>query len=183
VRGRHGHAWCLAHVDGRWETVDNTPGSWSEAEAQTAPYWEPFYDGLSSAWLAFAQWRQGDSPWRLYVFIFGISVLAYMGWRELRGGRWRRRQRANAKPPPPTRPPGSDSEFYGVLKRLEATHAPRPATTPVATWIRQLPLTHTPSLLQLQPLVELHYRLRFDPAGLSDHERERLRRGCAQTWE
>jgi DNA-3-methyladenine glycosylase II len=34
VRNRHAHAWAVALVDGHWVTVDTTPATWAEQEAE-----------------------------------------------------------------------------------------------------------------------------------------------------
>jgi hypothetical protein len=176
VRARHAHAWCIAHVNGRWQPVDNTPSNWAREEARLGGHWwEPVYDQLSNAWLWFTRFRQGDSRWRLYVFVGGIFLLAFMGWRELRGGRWRQTGRNLTRRITRPQGPGHDSEFYALLATLEKTHAPRPPTAPLRPWLQSLPLDGRHA--QLDELLLLHYRLRFDPKGLDDPHRLALKEG------
>ncbi|MFM1941364.1 MAG: hypothetical protein RI897_346 [Verrucomicrobiota bacterium] len=180
VRGRHAHAWSQAYVDGRWVTVDNTPGSWTEMAANSAPWWESVYDQVSRIWLEFTLWRQGSTQWRLYVFMIGSVVLVYMAWRELRGGRWRRRRSARDQGSlSPRDLPGTDSEFFALLRAMEARFAPRPASTPPQLWLRQLLSKHPEEFRAIQPILQLHYQLRFDPEGLTADQRQRLREESA----
>ncbi len=176
VRGRHAHAWSQACVEGRWIAVDNTPGSWAQIAAGDASWWEPVYDQVSRLWLEFTLWRQGNTRWRFYVFLLGSVVLIYMAWRELRGGRWRRGRSARSRALAQARDlPGTDSEFFALLQAMEARFAPRPPSIPPQLWLRHLLANHPDELQVIQPLLQLHYQLRFDPQGLTATQRERLR--------
>lgn len=174
VRGRHAHAWAQAYVGNRWIEVDNTPGNWSELASAHAPWWEAIYDRISRIWLAFTRWRQGDSQWRFYVLSLGLGVLVFMAWRELRGGRWRRARRDRTGTPEERIGPGTDSEFYAVVEALERRTVPRPVGLPLRDWIKGLPLAQGELRSDLHHILVLHYRLRFDPDGLSFEERRQL---------
>jgi hypothetical protein len=167
-------------------TVDNTPANWRELEAARRPWLEPLYDWWAAAWLKVSEWRQGNSPWRLYVFGLGMAVVAFMGWRELRGGRWRRARRESRIGAGPVSWPGVDSEFYAVLKRLEELRAVRPPAMPLRTWMSGF-ASNSEQAQQaaagLDRMLELHYRLRFDPAGLKPEERSDLRSSVARWLE
>ena len=172
ARGRDAHAWCLAWVDGAWQVVDNTPGTWrANEQAASTSWWEGISDAFSQAWFRFAAWRQDGGAWRIVVLVVGLAILAWIGWRQLRGSRWRRTSTAEgiaADAPIP----GLDSEFFVVLAQLAARHEPRlPHETP-AVWIRRLAL---PEAQPLMEAIHLHQRLRFDPQGLAPAERVRLR--------
>jgi transglutaminase-like putative cysteine protease len=175
ARGRDAHAWCLAHVDGRWSEVDTTPGTWREREAAEAPWWEGLSDAFSQAWYRFAVWRQQGGNWQLFVFAGSIAVLAWLGWRQLRGSRWRRATGSSL----PTRefqpPPGLDSEFFAVIRRLESLHGPRPPHETLRAWLMRLPGVVDSEARPLREALWFHYRLRFDPAGLAPADRARLR--------
>jgi len=179
VRSRHGHAWTTAWVNGAWMTVDNTPARGSQVDAEQASSWEPIYDRLSAAWLAFTEWRQGESNWRRYVFGVGVLVLVFMGWRELRGTRWRRLNRGRTNGRDLQAGPGSDSEFYALVRALERRSAPREAAVPLGRWIGGIAVSDGELRAVLQRLLQLHYRLRFDPAGLAAADRETLRQEAA----
>jgi transglutaminase-like putative cysteine protease len=176
ARGRDAHAWCLACVDGRWVDVDNTPGVWREREAALAGWWEGAGDWLSQAWYRFAVWRQRGGNWRIVVFAAGMAVLAWLGWRQLRGSRWRRTRAGSAAGGGRGRSaPGSDSEFLAVAARLERAHGERWRHETLKAWVRRLALDRTPQAGRLIEALRLHNRLRFDPRGLGVEERQRLR--------
>ena len=180
VRARHAHAWCLAFLEGRWEVVDNTPGVWSARDAQLAAWWEPVQDRLSGLWYVFSRWRQSDTPWRLYLFAAAIGILLFMAARELRGTRWRRAVRDHRPRFVEREALGLDSEFYAVEAELAREHTPRRLTEPVGVWLERLRLVPGELSGPLRRLVALHYRLRFDPAGLPEEERSELRRSAAE---
>lgn len=181
VRGRDAHAWCLAWVDGRWQTVDTTPTDWFGLEERARHWWEPVRDWFSDLWFQFALWRQEGGNWRIWVFVVGMLLLAWLGWRQLRGSRWRRvRQTRREERRRRRRLPGAGSEFYAVVRQLEATHGPRLAHETLRTWRRRLGGEFNGRGAALDEMLALHYRLRFDPRGLDPAERARLRQLAAE---
>lgn len=177
ARGRDAHAWCLAYIDGRWRDVDTTPGIWREREASGAGPFERLGDWFSQAWYRVAVWRQRGGNWRIFVFTAGVLALSWLAWRQIRGSRWRRtRERPMiASERPPARP-GLDSEFYAVTRHLEKRHGPRPGHQTLRAWVRGLaPPGSQAASDSLEEAVGLHYRLRFDPRGLPETDRRRLR--------
>jgi hypothetical protein len=78
--------------------------------------------------------------------------------------------------------PGEDSEFYDVIRQLEELGIVRESGESLSQWLTRLEM-HFPFLpLQtLRCILNLHYRYRFDPAGLSAEEREILR-SRVQSW-
>jgi hypothetical protein len=176
ARGRDAHAWCLAYVEGQWVDVDTTPGNWREHEVALAGWWEGVSDWFSQAWYRFTLWRQRGGNWRIYVFVLSMGALSWLAWRQLRGSRWRRTHVAVAVNRRTQSWPGMDSEFYGIIQRLEKTYGPRPAHEPLRDWLRRLGLESGPEEAdRLTEALWLHYRLRFDPRGLIAPERNRLR--------
>jgi len=174
ARGRDAHAWCLANVDGRWRVVDTTPGSWREFELSRAGWGEGIRDLWSDAWFQFAVWRQQGGNWQIAVFVAGMLGLSWMGWRQLRGSRWRRAAGSGRRGPLALQPPGWDSEFFPVLRALEKHHGARPTPMPMTLWLRSAVPAGHPLGAAVREAAELHQRLRFDPRGLSGPERERL---------
>ena len=176
ARGRDAHAWCLAFVDGRWRDVDTTPAVWREREAAEAGWWEGPRDWMSHAWYRFSVWRQQGGNWQIYVFALGMFALSWLAWRQLRGSRWRRARAGQTDSPRRDLWLGLDSEFYAVTRQLERVHGARPVHEPLPIWIRRLRLDRAVGGERLFEAVRLHYRLRFDPRGLTNDERGQLRR-------
>ena len=77
--------------------------------------------------------------------------------------------------------PGLDSEFYQIEQRLAERGAARQPSEPLSAWL--LRASADPALTKmkrpLQELLDLHYRYRFDPEGLSPTDREALRHAAA----
>ena len=171
VRTRHSHAWSRAWVDGRWVDLDATPASWGTEEASDAPYWQGLADLFRFAgfrWSQRGELKAGDS-WYAVLAILAL----YLGWSVLRGRRVVREQKAAAVER--RRNPGEDSEFYAVEKTLPAREASETQAAWLARIARDLP---SKKLNPMQEALRLHQRYRFDPAGLSRNERNRLRELC-----
>ncbi len=171
VRTRHAHAWSRAWVDGRWQDLDTTPATWAVEEAADAPVWQGLADLLRFAgfrWSQRGEFKAGDSWYAV------LAVLAvFLAWRVLRGRRVLREEKAAAAARP--RYPGEDSEFYTVEKSLP----PREPSETHAQWLSRIDARISRAkAAQLREALRLHQRYRFDPAGLSRNERNRLREIC-----
>jgi len=175
ARGRDAHAWCLAYVEGRWQEIDTTPGIWREREQTQAGWWEGLGDLLSHGWYRFAVWRQEGGNWQLAVFTAGMLVLSWLAWRQLRGSRWRRSRTSPSSTAVGSPAPGLDSELYPFIRHLEQSQDTRQPQETLTVWFRRLGLTIGPSANALQEALRLHQRLRFDPRGLPEPDRNRLR--------
>lgn len=175
ARGRDAHAWCLAFVDGQWQEVDTTPGIWHEREAARARLWEGVSDVFSDAWFQLALWRQQGGNWQVAVFVAGMLILSWMGFRQLRGSRWRRTPESGGSRAIAVHRLGMDSELFPVMKRWEKRRGPRAASETLTAWQRRI-RPGAPAPEEATPdAIALHQRLRFDPKGLTPDERERLR--------
>jgi hypothetical protein len=176
VRARHAHAWALAWVGGAWREVDTTPAVWVD-EDSTASVFGPLGDLWAWGEFLFARWRwsEGGDGVGQYVGWLLIPLVLLLAWRL-----WARRRagpvaRAAAAAPAAAARPGEDSEFYRIERRLAEGGLARRPSEPVTAWIARIREE------ALAPLVRLHYRYRFDPAGLDARERAALRAG-AETW-
>ena len=187
VRGRHAHAWCLAWVNGAWHDFDVTPASWNEAEAAQSRWFEILADGWSRVWFEFSKWRWSQGSWSRYLFYALIPLLLILLGRLFVGRRWRRQRTKKLSDTAKLARPGSDSEFYQVEARLLELGLERPANEPAGAWRARL--AGHPLLRPVEEIVNdllcLHYRYRFDPAGLNAQERTRLREqseAILRTW-
>ncbi|HVV01432.1 MAG TPA: transglutaminase domain-containing protein, partial [Verrucomicrobiae bacterium] len=183
VRGRDAHAWCLVWnaQSKAWENFDTTPATWVGIEdARASPFrglldvWSDVKFGLARIW-----WGQGNfRRYLLYALLPALGLL--FGHIVFRGRRTRRRRAGESREN--FSRPGLDSEFYMLEKKLGQRGLRRPAAKPVAVWMREMLAEPELAALRepLEKLLELHYRYRFDPAGLSAPEREILRREARQ---
>jgi hypothetical protein len=156
-----------------------------ELEGQQASLWQPLSDLFAWGGHAFNRWRYGErrggvTSWLGWLLIPLTLILV---WRLF----FRRRQRrgdVGRDVEEAVRPRvGTDSEFYAVEARLTALGLGRRPAEPPTVWldrVRDLPPV-VQSRAELELLVALHYRYRFDPAGLAPAERARLR-AEAQAW-
>jgi hypothetical protein len=187
VRVRHAHAWVKAWVNGAWIDVDTTPPTWATVEAQASSWWSPVSDLWS--WTRFrlsvlmGGGRDEAATAALWTAI-ALTLAAWFGWRLYRqrrllviGTKSASTARAEATPS------GADSEFFPVERALAKSGLPREPGETVMAWLARispkLPEGMEPA--ELAELARLHYRYRFDPAGLMQPERERLR-DAARQW-
>ena len=183
VRASDAHAWALAWVGGAWREIDTTPGEWVAAERQ-AEARGTLGDLWSWAAYVFSTWRWREREDRLPGSIGWLLVplLAFIAWRVYS----RRRVAGPARAPRETRVaarPGDDSPFYLVEQRLARLAFPRATGEPLTRWLTRVDAARPPAVAMapLSALLTLHYRYRFDPAGLEAAERADLDHG-ARTW-
>ena len=183
VRMRHAHAWARAWVDGAWVEIDTTPGSWLSIEDSTASWWAPLSD-----WWAWARFRMSSigaearDENQVAVISTGLAVVLalWFGWRlylQRKLMMFGKRSRATAQAPAP----GADSELYEIERELVKAGYTRAAGETVMVWLTRIAgrLPLDPGVLRA--IARLHYRYRFDPAGLSPAERSELR-ALARAW-
>jgi protein-glutamine gamma-glutamyltransferase len=181
VRDRDAHAWCLAWdaPAGTWVDFDTTPGSWVAEEGKNASPMEWLSD--LSSWLGFqfAKLRWGQTNLRQYLLWALVPVLALLLYQIIfRRGRKRRTQLKTGTSTAAIFWPGLDSEFYLLEHKLAARGVPRQTSEPLSEWLARA--LAGPALAdlrnQLEELLRLHYRHRFDPHGLGGEQREALTR-------
>jgi len=187
VRMRHAHAWARAYVNGAWIDVDTTPSVWASIEAQEASPWAPFSDLWS--WVDFRLSRIGmsarDESTATTLWTAIAALLAvWLAWRLYRqrhllviGTRGRNAEQRGKVAS------GADSEFFLIERRLMHNGFPRAPGETVMAWLTRIAPRLPPGkeTAELAELARLHYRYRFDPAGLALADRERLRTS-AQGW-
>lgn len=185
VRERHAHAWCLAWVDGSWRDFDVTPGSWFGAEEGRASWFERFADGWSRAWFEFSRWRWGLANWRKYLLWVMTPVLLLLLVRLFVGKKWQRFREEKAVKAAAAARPGFDSEFYQLEQELVTLGLYRQPSETLADWLERVQNEPQVQALRerLRSLLRLHYRYRFDPAGLGRGEREELQTGVRSGLE
>ncbi len=177
VRGRDAHAWTLAWLDGRWQDIDTTPATWIGAESHHASFWQPVHDFLSDAWFQFSKWRWGRSDWKQHLVWVVIPLVGLGVFHVLRQKQWRRIRPTAGSLAPARAWPGLDSELYQIERRLRDAGLDRRPGETMDAWLARAELHLAAPIPRAvgRQLLELHYRLRFDPAGLPPAERGRLR--------
>jgi hypothetical protein len=183
VRQRDAHAWCLVwnEPSNTWLDFDTTPASWVAAEGGRASWTQFLSDCWSRIVFEIAKFRWGQTHLRQYL-LWGVTpVLALLLYQILFRSRRRRHQPKPGDSGARTDWPGLDSEFYQVEQKLKERGVMRQPGELLSTWL--LRASADPALAdlrsRLQELLQLHYRYRFDPEGLSQPDREALRSEAA----
>lgn len=171
VRERHAHAWCLAWLDGAWRDIDHTPAGWSDLEAARAGGWEKVSDLWSDAWFKFSQWRWGKGEWKQHLIWLVVPLIGIAVWRLMAQKQWNRSRQIAGRAEGRGVASGMDSEFFALEKALAARGLERLEDETPMAWSRRLASSDLELAHELAPIIEAHYRLRFDPSGLSDRER------------
>jgi transglutaminase-like putative cysteine protease len=187
VRVRHAHAWVRAWVDGAWVEIDTTPPAWAAIEDGDASWWAPVSDLL--AWVRFRLARIGAGAQdedQVAAISAGVALLValWFGWRLYRQRKLmifgKRAGRTDAGKSPA---PGADSELFQIERELSKAGLARAEAETVMAWLARIG-NRLPAGLDtgsLIPIALLHYRYRFDPAGLPPSERAQLR-ALALQW-
>jgi protein-glutamine gamma-glutamyltransferase len=181
VRANDAHAWTLVWLNGAWQELDTTPPEWVAAERDAV---SSFTIGDLWSWggYLFARWRWSERDDRLSGSIGWLLVPlgALLAWRLY--SRRRVFGRAAASDARAMRT-GADSAFYEIELTLTRLAFPRGPAEPLSVWIRRIAAAELPGVDtgRLPPLLALHYRYRFDPAGLRADERAALG-ARARTW-
>lgn len=181
IRQRHAHAWALAWIDNAWRDVDNTPASWHQADAQHASRWQALGDLWSRIRFAFAQWRWGEARFRQYLVWLLAPLVALLAARLYFKRQWNRARPRTDAANPAGLPPGADSDFYRVEQRLREAGFDRAAGETLSDWLTRIRTSSPLATPELDAALTLHYRLRFDPVGLSPGERDALR-DAVRAW-
>ncbi|MFO1488319.1 MAG: transglutaminase domain-containing protein [Verrucomicrobiota bacterium] len=177
VRLRDAHAWCLVWNGQNWQNFDPTPASWVREEEKHRSTFERLSDLWDWCKYQFTKFRWGQTHLRTYLLITLVPVLLLLLGQIFFRQRRRRAGKSSDTVDFPVDWPGLDSEFYLVEKKLAARGVPRLPNEPLTDWLERA--TRDPSLVSLRDplrsLLRLHYRCRFDPAGMSSAERQVLR--------
>ncbi len=174
IRQRHAHAWVRVHDGKKWVDLDTTPASWDDIEKERVSGWQPIRDVVSWAKFRFSRWqwtRREEGQGRRFFWLL-LPIIVFAAWKLLSGLRKARLQKVREKAALPVWP-GKDSEFYKIEKILQKEGCGRRSWESPSGWLTRI--EKSARVGGLRPLLELHYRHRFDPAGINAKEREALR--------
>ena len=87
---RHPHAWTQVYIDGKWQTFDTTPPSWSAIENNAAPNWQ-YVRNLSSfisfQLLAIASIKSASRLQYLWLLALTLAFILFRFTRQRRTNR------------------------------------------------------------------------------------------------
>lgn len=179
IRSRHAHAWALAYIDGAWRDFDTTPASWFAIEQESVSFYEPIVDLWSRCTYLFYRWLWDENKTdvgRYSNWLWGVLIFA-LTWKILRNKRFIRFRKKSEPEHQIFSRPGSDSEFYLILQKLETLGLNRYPWEPLSDWVERVGSVSPPSVSadELRSVLALHYRYRYDPNGIGEEERLKLR--------
>ena len=179
VRSRDAHAWTLIYLDGRWQTLDTTPSSWISKEQAMTSSLQKIGDFF--AFLSFQmsyRVRQLGELGLQEVLMVVIPLFGYLLWRSIQVFQGQQKETAAliVEETSQALPSGLDSELYQIEAHLRAKGLERLPAESFVQWGDRLQ-SHLSAAQHttLKALLVLHYRYRFDPEGLEEEERLRLR--------
>jgi len=181
VRERDGHAWAIFwdEASQRWMDFDMTPASWQEMEDEEySSAFEPVSDFFRKMQFGFSSWWWSSREGRFQQYLAGAVVLlvAFLFWRLLKGRKRGKKEGDDTTALQAVVWPGMDSAFYEIEQRLEAVGLERRKGETLGVWLQRLKEAATPfDLDALAGILNLHYRYRFDPVGMSEEELEAFR--------
>lgn len=177
VRMRHAHAWCRywSIKDEQWYDLDTTPPSWFETEASRAPWYEPVQDWWANRMHSFRMWRYYGDTGNMQNYLYALLgiLITILAWRIL----VRRRKRTDLSEDSDFwefAKLGLDSEFYEIENRIKSIGLVRHDGESLLDWVNRLEGRDEVKPDLLRKIVNLHYQYRFDPKGLSEHDRKDL---------
>ncbi len=175
IRGTHGHAWCSVWDEsiGQWRDFDTTPPQWLGTATPPQTSMQRFEDGLKRLREDFFLWRNQPDIRIVAATVMSVFSLGVLGFivRRL----WRSKKRLeslearNAYAGSIVRTPLHDLEPQ-ARKHLGY----RPQGQPFSEWLEMLRPSVTDHRL-LENAIQIHQRLRFDPAPALPDEHEKLR--------
>ncbi len=179
VRDRDAHAWSVAWIDGRWRVVDATPPVWLAEDREAALPWEGVGD--LAAWVGrlYKRLRWSGGQWRTPLMGVGALLVAILLLRIVFGARRKSSDVTRSNGEGPTVEERSDSPFYRIETAFADGPLARREEETIKMWLCRLEESDR-AFADLYPLARLHYRLRFDPSGLTPAERGELEEGVGE---
>jgi protein-glutamine gamma-glutamyltransferase len=172
VRRRHSHAWAIASIGNQWKVVDSTPAQWLEMEAGNAGLFQPITDYLSQMLFKFNRWQAKDDASGVKTaggFVLFL-LIGYISWYLYKLKRTDITLRSkNNRVSEIKQLAGRDSEFYLIEKYFQENASSPKSHENIFSWVRQFNDSN------LDQIVMLHHRYRYDPNGISTEQRIALR--------
>ncbi len=182
VRVRNAHAWASAYVNDKWMVVDTTPSLWQSVDKNSASFWEPVTDTWSALSFLFSKWqREGGSILNNRYIMAAILLLAVILLGKVRKVKKLIKGEMKEEENPSPTLPGEGSPFYLIEKSITSQGASRQDGETCLHWLKRLERERSLPFPtgSIQALLTLHMRWRFDPQGISDHEKEELESGVS----
>jgi len=176
ARARHAHAWVLVWSNGAWQDFDSTPPLWGTLEAEKRPWWGIIQDLWGWAHYRLATQNEPGQTNNLWLIIGLIVLISLLTWRIARHGKRVARIRIATVTETTVATIFSPIEHVLSLR----TRARLKGET-LRNWLNNLQVKGEAGITELLALMDLYYRQRFDPVGLSVQDTKKLQHGL-KTW-
>lgn len=172
VRQRHAHSWTIGYIDGEWRVVDTTPAVWAEEEASQAGRLQPVYDFINNRIFLFQRWwnEQQLEDYKLELIILGCLLAVVLIWRIASSEQVILGRNDTGQSDQSRRRQGHESPFFRIQDHLEEAGYHRGRGEVTIRWLERI------ERRELIPLLQIHNRWRFDPAGIDEEEKRALDR-------
>ncbi len=174
ARARDAHSWVTAYINGSWQILDTTPATWSIIEAEGEPWWLSASDFWSWLHYQVSSWKNRDPEKEDTKYWLGLVtiLLIYLGWRLLSRKKEKLKQQPLFKAFNKKSYQGMDSPFYILFQRLEKKMPKQYPGETLQSWLHRI--NHQLDKVESSEILDLHYRYRFDPAGLDKKEKKKF---------
>lgn len=184
VRAKNAHAWTLVYINGGWQEFDTTPSQWTTIENANTPKLRLITDLWSFLWFKISLFLpkiQNIKALKYWWILIIILVLLWLFNNKkiaiLKIKKISQKSITKSQKDQPV------SDFYLIEKSLNDLGFIRGSSESLKTWIerlkRELPTADFCDDLTL--IIELYYGDRFDPQGLQESEKIRLK-SAIQLW-
>ena len=183
ARGRDAHAWTLAYINGTWQEFDATPLDWTTLDKPAASLGEAIADFWSFLGFKISGLWQLLQTSDLLKRWWWVILLALVGWLLFKAKGQSRRitmRRRSPKAMKTAKQKVSDSDFAAIAQALNERRFFRSPAETLKQWIERINLEQN-SFDELSAIINLYYRDRFDPLGISIEEREQLK-NAIKVW-
>jgi len=142
---------------------------WAPLEAQDESWWQPISDLWSWLGYSFTTWKDySDDRDNLTMQILLFFVIVYFFWRLFTDSRFIKIRQSLVNQNSITNVPGMDSPLYRLTRKLEEQGHQKLQGETLRSWLLRQESIFKKQLIL--PLLDLHYRYRFDPIGLTNVE-------------
>lgn len=187
VRSRHAHAWTMAYINNKWQAFDTTPADWTTIENANADKLTFIFDLWSFFSFKISGWLHSDLVsnvfkygWWLILPLILLRLGKFNSPSKVR--RLSIKQLLNKQVAKSQLTKRVD-DFYLIETRLNELGLSRHPSESLKSWINRLKqeLPNSELIEELVFIVELHYRDRYDPQGIQEAEKTRLK-SAVQAW-
>ncbi len=178
VRTRHAHAWTLVWINGKWIDADFTPSTWRNSESENISQWHWLTDIWDYGIFLFQQWKWEKTNRGMYAFWLIVPLVLIIGRRFLLLKKTRKVGKTETENAAIIKD-RKYSPFDDIAELLQRQGYVRLPGESLKKWINRINIDKNSS--DINYLLNIHYRLRFDPQGITPEE-YRMLEESSRSW-